>query len=114
MNFSFASIFKFARTAISGVASGADAIAPIAAAIPGAGPIVAEVQIAAKVASEGVDAAEGLVSALTPELAQAEALIASLYHMAFTPGAIVLTPKTTVATISTTPEATKAATAAVQ
>jgi hypothetical protein len=112
MSFSFASLFSFAKTVITDVAAGASEIAPVASLIPGGAAVDAALAGAASVANEAVTAGQSLVSALTPEVAQLEALYDSLFHVTVTPGAVVLTPKVSAATVSTTPAATQAATAA--
>lgn len=112
MSFSFASIFSFARTVLTDVAEGAAAITPVAVVIPGAGPVVAAVSAATAAAGEAITAGEGIIAAVTPEITQLEALFASLFHVNVTPGAIVLTPKTSTATVSATPATMVAATAA--
>lgn len=112
MSFSFASLFGIAETVISGVAAGAAEMAPVASLIPGGAAVDAAVAGAASVANEAITAGQALATALTPELAQMEALIDSLFHITVTPGGALMTGKTSAATVSTTPEATKAATAA--
>lgn len=112
MSFSFKSLFALAKTVITDVATGAEAMAPVASVIPGGAAIDAAVASAAQVANDAVDAGQALVTALTPELAQVEALLDSLFHVTPTPGGALLTARTSVATVSTTPAKTVAATQA--
>lgn len=112
MSFSFAGLFSFARTVLTDVGEGAQAIAPIASVIPGAAPVVAAVTAAVGAANDAISAGEAIISAATPELLQAEAILASLFHVNLTPGAIVLTAKNSAGTVSATPATMTAATAA--
>lgn len=112
MSFSFAGLLSFAKVVITDVGEGAAAIAPVVSVIPGAAPVVAAVENAADAANKAVVAGEGIIAAVVPEIAQLEALFESLFHINLTPGAIVLTPKTSAGTVSATPATMVAATAA--
>jgi hypothetical protein len=101
MSFSFANFFTFAKTVTTGVAAGADELAPVANIIPGGAAIDAAVKGAATIAGEAIDAGEALIAAAAPELSQAIALWDSLFHITMAPGSLILTPKTSVATVPT-------------
>ena len=99
----FTNLLNTARTVLTDVQTGAEAISPVAAAIPGAGTVVTAVEGAAAAANTAITAGEAIIAAASPEIAQLEALFDSLFHITPTPQATVLTPTTTAAT---TPAAT--------
>lgn len=99
MSFSFTSILNFARTVITDVATDIEEIAPVAAVIPGAAPVIAAITGAATAANAAIDAGSAIVAAATPEVTQLEAWFDKLFHISVTPGVIVLTPKTSTATV---------------
>jgi hypothetical protein len=101
MSFSFASLFSFAKTVLTDVAAGEKAIAPVASVIPGAGAVLTAAQGVTTAVSAVIDAGESAAAALGPEAAQVETWLDALFHIDITPGAIVLTPKTSVATVTT-------------
>lgn len=108
----FETIFNAAETALTDVITGGEAIAPVASAIPGAGAVVSEVQTGASAVLAALNAGRAIVAAAAPEVSSMAALIESIFHVTPTPGGLVLTAKTSVATVSTTPAATVAATVA--
>jgi len=95
----FQTILNTARTVISDVQVGAKVIAPVAVAIPGAAAVDTAVQVGATAALAAIDAGEAIVTAASPEIASLIAAFESLFHITQTPQAIVLTPKTTAATV---------------
>lgn len=114
----FETAFDTAETALTDVITGGEAMAPVAAAIPGAAPVLTAVEGGATAVLAAIKAGRAIVTAAAPEISSIAALLESLFHITPTPGGMLLTAKTSVATISATPaatvSATKAATAAVQ
>ena len=121
MSFSFSGLLAWGKTALSTVAADAapilqagEALAPVISLIPGAGPIIAQVEAGAAsiatIAPTAVadatavfTAGEKIVSDMTPELTQLEAAFESIFHVNALPGGtVVLTPKTSSATVPVT------------
>lgn len=108
----FETAFDAAETALTDVITGGEAIAPVAAAIPGAAPVVAAVETGANAVLAAITAGRAIVTAASPEISSLAAIFESLFHITPTPGGLLQTAKTSVATVSTTPAATVAATKA--
>lgn len=92
-------IFDTAELVLTDIQTGAKAIEPVAAAIPGGMAVDAAVEAATAATLAAVTASRAIVAAASPEVAQVEAYLDKLFHITQTPQAIVLTPKTTSATV---------------
>jgi hypothetical protein len=111
MSFSFSALFDSAETVLTDVLTGAEAIAPILPAIPGAGAVATDVESGVSAAQSVIASGKTILNDVTPAVTAAlsalEAAYNQLFHITATPGAVVLTPKTSVATKATTSAATK-------
>lgn len=103
MSFSFENLWSAAETVMTDVLEAEESIAPIVAAIPGAAPIVQKVTDAASAVNAAVTAGKSLVEAMGPMASELQSILAQLFHVTVTPGALVLTPKTSAATVPVAP-----------
>jgi len=98
MSFSFSGFLAAAKTVLTAVQVGEAEIAPIAAAIPGAAPILAGAGDATTAALALIAAGQNIAVSGTPLITELETIFDGLFHVTLTPQAVVLTPKTTAAT----------------
>jgi hypothetical protein len=97
----FSTLFAGAKTVLTDVMTGSEAIEPVVTAIPGAGTVAVAIDAGAKAALTTISAGEAIYNAASPEITAIEGYLETLFHISLTPSAIVLTPKTSAATVAT-------------